>query len=91
MLDILKELIFSSGAVSLTGGNLVMWLVAFVLLYLAIKKQYEPLLLLPIAFGILVVNLPLTFLMEPEHGLIWFFYHYGIEQDIIPPLIFLGR
>ena len=50
----------------------------------------EPLLLLPIAFGILVVNLPLTYLMEPEHGLIWFFYHYGIELDIIPPLIFLG-
>jgi len=90
MLNILKELIYSSGAVSLTGGNLVMWMVAFVLLYLAIKKQYEPLLLLPIAFGILIVNLPLTFLMEPEHGLIWFFYHYGIEQDIIPPLIFLG-
>jgi len=90
MLDILKELIISSGVVSLTGGNLVMWLVAFVLFYLAIKKQYEPLLLLPIAFGILVVNLPLTFLMEPEHGLIWFFYHYGIELDIIPPLIFLG-
>ena len=90
MFDILKDLIFSSGAVSLTGGNLVMWLVAFVLLYLAIKKQYEPLLLLPIAFGILVVNLPLTFLMEPEHGLLWFFYHYGIELDIIPPLIFLG-
>ena len=47
MLDILKDLIFSSGAVSLTGGNLVMWLVAFVLFYLAIRKQYEPLLLLP--------------------------------------------
>ncbi len=90
MLDILKELIFSSGVVSLTGGNLVMWLVSFVLLYLAIKKQYEPLLLLPIAFGILIVNLPLTYLMEPEHGLVWFFYHYGIEMDIIPPLIFLG-
>ena len=90
MFDIFKDLIYSSGVVSLTGGNLVMWLVAFVLLYLAIKKQYEPLLLLPIAFGILVVNLPLTFLMEPEHGLIWFFYNYGIEQDIIPPLIFLG-
>jgi len=90
MLDILKDLIFSSGAVSLTGGNIVMWLVAFVLFYLAIKKQYEPLLLLPIAFGILVVNLPLTFLMKPEHGLIWFFYHYGIQFDIIPPLIFLG-
>lgn len=90
MLNILMDLITSSGAANLTGGNVFMWLVAFTLLYLAIKKQYEPLLLLPIAFGMLVVNLPLTFLMEPEHGLIWFFYHYGIEKDIIPPLIFLG-
>jgi oxaloacetate decarboxylase beta subunit len=90
MLNIVKDLALSSGLTNLTGGNLIMWLVSFVLLYLAIKKQYEPLLLLPIAFGILVVNLPLTFLMEPEHGLLWFFYHYGIELDIIPPLIFLG-
>jgi oxaloacetate decarboxylase beta subunit len=90
MFTIFKELVVTSGVFSLSFGNLVMWLVAFTLLYLAIKKQYEPLLLLPIGFGILVVNLPLTFLMEPEHGLLWFFYHYGIEQDIIPPLIFLG-
>ena len=90
MFDILNDLIVSSGAFSLSAGNVVMWLISFVLLYLAIRKQYEPLLLLPIAFGILVVNLPLTYLMEPEHGLIWFFYRYGIEQDIIPPLIFLG-
>ena len=58
MFDIFKDIIFSSGAVALTGGNLVMWLIAFVLLYLAIRKQYEPLLLLPIAFGVLIVNLP---------------------------------
>ena len=90
MLDVLKDLALSSGAANLEFGHLFMWLIAFVLFYLAINKQYEPLLLLPIAFGILVVNLPLTFLMEPEHGLIWFFYHYGIEKDIIPPLIFLG-
>jgi len=90
MFKIFNDLIFSSGAVSLTGGNVVMWLISFVLLYLAIAKGFEPLLLLPISFGILIVNLPLTYLMEPEHGLIWFFYHYGIELDIIPPLIFLG-
>jgi len=90
MFDILQDIVFSGGLMNLTVGNLVMWLVAFVLLFLAIQKQYEPLLLLPIAFGILVVNLPLTFLMEPGHGIIWFFYHGGIELDIIPPLIFLG-
>jgi len=90
MVGIFKDLVYSSGLMNLSFGNLVMWLIAFVLLYLAIHKQYEPLLLVPISFGILVVNLPLTFLMEPEHGLIWFFYKYGIDLDIIPPLIFLG-
>lgn len=90
MFRILQDLVLSSGLVNLTPGNVVMWLVAFTLFYLAIKKQYEPLLLLPIGFGILIVNLPLTFLMEPEQGLVWFFYHYGIEKDIIPPLVFLG-
>lgn len=90
MLSILSDLLLTCGLMNLTFGHLIMWLVAFALFYLAIKKQYEPLLLLPIAFGILVVNLPLTFLMEPEHGLIWFFYHYGIDLDIIPPIIFLG-
>jgi len=90
MLSAFQDLIYASGFVHLTLGHLVMWLIAFVLLYLAIKKQYEPLLLLPIAFGILVVNLPITHLMEPNEGLIWRFYQYGIKWEVIPPLIFLG-
>jgi len=48
MLSAFQDLIYASGFVHLTLGHLVMWLIAFVLLYLAIKKQYEPLLLLPI-------------------------------------------
>jgi oxaloacetate decarboxylase beta subunit len=48
------------------------------------------LLLLPIGFGILIANLPLTNLMDPGEGLIWRFYHYGIEWEVIPPVIFLG-
>jgi len=71
-----------------------MWLIAFVFIYLAIKKKYEPLLLLPIGFGIFLVNLPLTPLMGvDEHGkkeLINYFYSYGIETEIIPCLIFMG-
>jgi len=67
-----------------------MWAVGLTLVTLAIRKQYEPLLLLPIGFGVLVANLPLTGLMTPEEGLIWRFYHYGVEWEIIPPLIFLG-
>ncbi len=90
MEKVLEELILSSGFFHLTLGNLFMWLISFVLMYLAIKKGFEPLLLLPISFGILVVNLPLTFLMKPDSGLIWIFYHFGIEWEIIPPLIFLG-
>lgn len=67
-----------------------MWGIGFGLMYLAIARQYEPLLLLPIGFGVLVANLPLAGLMTPGEGLIWRFYHYGIEWEVIPPLIFLG-
>ncbi len=78
------------GIFSITPELLVMWLIGLTLIYLAVTRQYEPLLLLPIGFGILLANLPLTQLMEPGAGLLWRFYHYGIEWRIIPPLIFLG-
>jgi len=78
------------GIFGVTPGTAVMWLISLILMYLAIGKKYEPLLLLPIGFGILIANLPLTGLMEPGEGLIWRFYHYGIEWEVIPPLIFLG-
>jgi len=84
------DLILTTGVVHLTVGNLLMWLIAFLFIYLAITKNYEPLLLVPIGFGILIVNLPLTFLMKEGEGLLWKFYHYGLEWEIIPPLIFLG-
>ncbi|MFQ5983330.1 MAG: sodium ion-translocating decarboxylase subunit beta, partial [Woeseiaceae bacterium] len=78
------------GILAVTPAMAVMWLIGLTLIYLAIAKKYEPLLLLPIGFGILIANLPLTQLMEPGDGLIWRFYHYGIEWEVIPPLIFLG-
>jgi len=78
------------GVFAMTPGMGVMWLISLTLMYLAIHKKYEPLLLLPIGFGILIANLPLTNLMEPGEGLIWRFYHYGIEWEVIPPVIFLG-
>jgi carboxybiotin decarboxylase len=80
----------SMGLLALTPEMLCMWVIALILIYLAISKQYEPLLLLPIGFGILITNLPLTHLMAVDEGLLWRFYHYGIEWEIIPPLIFLG-
>ncbi|MFZ3132618.1 MAG: sodium ion-translocating decarboxylase subunit beta [Desulfosporosinus sp.] len=74
---------------NLYWGNFVMWAIALLFIYLAIKKGFEPLLLLPIAFGILLVNLP-SEIMSPGEGLLWRLYHYGEEWAVIPPLIFLG-
>ena len=88
-MDQLLEILMSNGLFSLTIGNVAMWLIAFVLFYLAIKKGVEPLLLLPIGFGIFAANFPITGLTE-EGGLFYIFYHYGIETELIPPLIFLG-
>jgi len=78
------------GVWALSPGMIFMWIVGLTLIYLAITRQFEPLLLLPIGFGIIVANMPLAHLMAPGEGLIWRFYHYGIEWEIIPPLIFLG-
>jgi carboxybiotin decarboxylase len=89
-MDGLFSLFKTTGLFYLTPGTLVMWLIGFALIYLAVSKQYEPLLLLPIGFGILVSNLPLADLMKPHEGLIWRFYHYGVQWEVIPPLIFLG-
>ena len=58
MLEVLKNLWETSGIATMTWQQGVMILVSFILFYLAIKKQYEPLLLLPIAFGMLLTNLP---------------------------------
>jgi oxaloacetate decarboxylase beta subunit len=86
----LFSLFKTSGFFYITPGMGVMWAIGISLIYLAISKKYEPLLLLPIGFGILVSNLPLAELMKPNEGLIWRFYHYGIQWEVIPPLIFLG-
>jgi len=69
--------------------NLVMLFVAFLLLYLAIKKGIEPLLLLPIGFGCLLVNLPLSDVMEQD-GLLRTLYNMGITNELFPLLIFVG-
>ena len=82
--NLLHQTAFLSG---LTLGNLVMIVVALVFLYLAIGKQYEPLLLLPIAFGMLLVNLYPP-IME-EGGLLHFFFKLD-EWAILPSLIFMG-
>ncbi len=86
----IADIFQTTGLFHITPGIIVMWVIAFILIYLAIAKQYEPLLLLPIGFGILLANLPLAGLMSPGEGLLWRFYQYGIQWEVIPPLIFLG-
>lgn len=92
--SILGELLAQSGFAALTWRNCVMFLISFVLLYMAIKKQYEPLLLLPIAFGMFLANLPLADLMkeaEPWYtqGVLRIIY-MGVKSSLFPCLIFMA-
>lgn len=87
--EIFHELLFKTGIVHLTLGHVVMWLVGFFFIFLAIKKGFEPLLLVPIGFSIFLVNMPIAPLTGPGE-LINLFFKYGLETEIIPCLIFLG-
>ena len=77
-----------SGFSAFTMGNAIMMLVGIILLYLAIGKGFEPLLLSPIAFGCLLANVPKTG-FEDQPGVMQVIL-YGIHHEIFPPLIFLG-
>ena len=102
--EMLKGLWESSGLANGTWQNYVMLLISFILFYLAIVKKFEPLLLLPIAFGMFLINIPGaydvlwgTYPEGVEHtyenvqsrGLLWYLF-YGVQNVIYPPLIFLG-
>ncbi|WP_423230294.1 sodium ion-translocating decarboxylase subunit beta [Acetanaerobacterium elongatum] len=93
-IDSLIKLWNDSGFVALTWQSLVMIIIACVLVYLAIVKKFEPLLLLPIAFGMLLANLPLTGLMAgasgSEPGGLLYYLYQGVKLGIYPSLIFLG-
>ena len=84
----------SSGFATLTWQHLLMIVISCVLVYLAIGKKFEPLLLLPIAFGMLLANLPLSDLMgKPvgnEAGGLLYYLYQGVKLGIYPSLIFLG-
>jgi len=84
----MTALIDSTGLAELTAGNVIMLAVGGLLLYFAIAKGFEPLLLTPIGFGTLLANLPQTGIMA-EGGLLRFFF-FGVEHEIFPPLIFWG-
>jgi sodium ion-translocating decarboxylase beta subunit len=95
VLELIKGILLTqTGIPNLSIGQVIMILISFFFLYLAVAKEYEPLLLVPIGFGIFLVNFPLVPLMGfTEHGdpeLIRAFYKYGVQWEIIPCLIFLG-
>ncbi|MBK1792055.1 sodium ion-translocating decarboxylase subunit beta [Persicirhabdus sediminis] len=100
-MDTLIGIYKETGFAQLEWQMVVMWLVTFGLLYLAIVKKYEPLLLVPIALGALIANLPITefILQEPVYsatgeqldaGGLFYYFNQGIKLQIFPPLIFLG-
>ena len=100
MLDMLFEFVQNTGFYHLTDPsylpNVVMIIISCILLYLGIVKKYEPLLLVPIGFGALLINIPLNELMAepvPEEGILGGLLYYislGVDLGIYPPLIFLG-
>lgn len=94
LISMITSIIEQTGIYSLHWKDVVMWGIGLMFIYLAIAKKFEPLLLLPIGFGIFLVNFPLTPLMgineQGHRELIQVFYHYGVEWEVIPCVIFLG-
>jgi oxaloacetate decarboxylase beta subunit len=85
----LLQLWASTGIANFTVGSVAMIAICSVLIYLAIAKGYEPLLLLPIGFGGVLANIPIAEIAGPD-GLLGILYHSGIETGIFPLLIFMG-
>ena len=93
MLETIRELIASTGLLSLTFQELIVIALALILIYLAVAKNYEPYLLIPIGFGMLLANLPLAGLMNSptatENGGLLYYMYQGVSLGVFPPLIFL--
>lgn len=93
VIAMLNGILYTTGIFNLGWKMVVMWGIGGLFLYLAIVKNFEPLLLLPIGFGIFIVNFPLVPLMGYSEGhpeLLRVFYKYGLEWEVIPCVIFLG-
>jgi Na+-transporting methylmalonyl-CoA/oxaloacetate decarboxylase beta subunit len=95
-MDTLSQLWSLTAFPLVTWQMMVMWVVIGVLLYLAVYKNFEPLLLVPIAFGALLANLPTQGIINPPDPVtetVGGLFHYismGVHLEIFPPLIFLG-
>ena len=85
-----SKIAHSTAFASLEGGDLIMLGVACVLVYLAIWKKFEPLLLLPMGFGCLLANIPMSMMASTDTGGLLNFFYQGIKHEVLPPLIFMG-
>lgn len=100
MLQTFIDFLSSTGFLSVTFGDIIMIIISCGLLYLAIAKGFEPLLLIPISFGMLLTNLPLSGMMSSgsidantgltSPGGLFYYLYQGVKLGIFPPLIFLG-
>ncbi|WP_105200779.1 sodium ion-translocating decarboxylase subunit beta [Pseudoalteromonas sp. T1lg10] len=79
----------ATGIANFSAGQLIMIAVGCLLLYLAIARNFEPLLLVPIGFGALLTNIPVAGMADPN-GILYYVYHVGIDTGIFPLLIFMG-
>ncbi len=92
-MSILLEFLTTTGVANMTSGNLAMIFIGMVFISLAIRKDYEPLLLLPIGFGCIVGNIPPIAGMSVgvyDEGSVLSHIYLGVSQGVFPPLIFLG-
>lgn len=92
-MEIFSEFLKTTGFVQMTPGNLMMIVIGLVFIALAIIKDYEPLLLVPIGFGVVVGNVPFDPSMRLsvyDSGSVLSYIYFGVSEGIFPPLIFLG-
>jgi len=92
-MDTLSNFLGGTGVAGMTWGNAIMILIGGLFVYLAIAKDYEPLLLLPIGFGAIIGNIPYAegmSLSVYDEGSVLSYIYFGVKQGVFPPLIFLG-
>ncbi len=92
-MEILLEFLTTTAVANMSDGNLLMIVIGAIFISLAVRKDYEPLLLLPIGFGCIVGNLPSISSMAIgvyDQGSVLYYIYFGVSQGIFPPLIFLG-
>jgi oxaloacetate decarboxylase beta subunit len=98
MLESALQILHTTGLPHLTLGNVLMYAIGIVFVTLAIRKHYEPLLLVPIGFGIILGNIPpidisgelMSYTSVNEPGMVMHYLYFGVVKGVYPPLIFLG-